>query len=322
MWISIVYTILIAGLLAALLLMDKYKKNPADPASPVGQIMSFTFLALLVIWGLSGVVGWILLARRGYFADQLEFLAAGNAWVGCFIGILLLAGLWMVAVLPGPYLVWFATTRKPRPQCPKCKRWLPHGATKCVDCDLVLPGMQVKEPVTQNVVNTTDESSLVVKCENCQSKDTHGALYYFFYGNLIGAEYLGKDRMRYDFKIGGSQDVFLCDKCVSEFGKIRIKRFGLPISIGLIVLGIGIPLIQYFSNIKIAGSDQTDFPYFIIISMFIMAIGFYFGLQRQVKKQPHAQGDLLAIKLRKPGLKSQGYNRFYTREQMQKNQLL
>jgi hypothetical protein len=321
-WISIMFTIVLVGLLGVLLLMGTFKKTAANPAQPYEMVISFTFLALLVVWGLSGVVGWILLMRRGYFADQLEFLAAGNAWLGCLIGIFLIAGLWIVAVLPGPFLVWFATTRIPRPKCPQCKNWLPHGATKCVNCDVVLPGVQAETPISPNIAETTEDGSLVVKCEKCQAINATGAEYYFFYGNLVGSEYLGSNRTRYDFKIGGSQDVFLCDKCASEFGKMRVKRISLGILVGMVVFGVGIPVGQYLSNIKTGGGEQTDFPYFIIASMLILAFGSYFWLQRQARKQPLSNGDLLAIKLRKSGLKSQGYNRFYTREQMRKNQLL
>jgi hypothetical protein len=90
----------------------------------------------------------------------------------------------------------------------------------------------------------------------------------------------------------------------------------------MVVSGVGIPVGQYLSNIKSGGVEQTVFPYFIIVFTLILAIGSYFWLQRQVRRQLLSQGDMLAIKLRKPGLKSQGYTRFYTREKMQKNQLL
>ena len=163
---------------------------------------------------------------------------------------------------------------------------------------------------------------MVVKCEKCQIVDTSGAKYFFFYGTFIRAEDIGNNRTRYDFKIAGSKDVFLCDKCVSEFAKKKMQRISLGILVGMVVSGVGIPVGQYLSNIKSGGVEQTVFPYFIIVFTLILAIGSYFWLQRQVRRQLLSQGDMLAIKLRKPGLKSQGYTRFYTREKMQKNQLL
>ena len=321
-WFSIFLTFVLVGILGGLFLVGGFESNTTTPAKPLEKILSYAFMGLLLLWGLSGVVGWIMLMRKGFFADQVYFLAAGNAWLGCLVGIFLLAGLWIIAVLPGPYLVWFASTRIPRLQCPKCKNWLPMSATKCVNCDIPLPGVPQGKPIQTFISETVEEGSLVVKCEKCQAADTPGEKYFFFYGTFLRAEGLSNNRTRYDFKIAGSQDVYLCDRCISEYIRKKTQRISLGVLTGVAVLGVGVPLVQYFSSIKTAGDEGVVFPYFMIVFMIILGIVVLVMLPRKVKKQLLSHGDILAIKLRKPGLKSQGYTRFYTREQMRNNQLL
>ena len=289
-------------------------------ARSTDSIRGYLLIGLLALWVLSAISGWIMLLRRGYFADQLAKLSMGLEWLGCVIGIFLLAGLWMVAVLPGPFLIWFARTRKPRPQCPQCKNWLPYGATRCVHCDIEIvsgeKAARTVEPVVQSQeVMEADEN----KCGNCLAEDTAGQKYFFFYGTFTGSEYLGKDRTRYDFKIAGSQEVYLCNRCVSAYGRKRITRRGLWIGGAMVLMAIIFPLLQQFAS---KGDDAQKFPFFLVGFMVLLAAGLFFWLLRQHSKAPLAQGDALAIELRSPALRQQGYTRFYTREQMKHNQLM
>ena len=321
-WVSIVLTVLLVGLLLSLYGIGALSKNDAKQANSTEYSLSIAFLAVLALWVLCGFAGWIMLSRRGYFADQMEFLAAGNAWLGCIIGILLLAGLWMVAALPGPYIMWFASTRVPRPQCPKCKNWLPHGATKCVNCDIPLPGAILEGEERIPSAGSLEADQLVTGCENCHEVDVTGDKYFFFYGSFISSEYLGGNRTRYDFKIAGSQDVFLCERCVLEFGKKRIRPLSVGIPLGMVLLSVGFTIGQYINGMQTGVGSETNVPIFTSVFIIFTAIMLHFGVKRQSLKQKPINGDLLAIKLRKPHLKSQGYTRFYTREQMRQNQLL
>jgi hypothetical protein len=321
-WFSILLTVVLIGLLAVFLVNGTLSKGSATaPAQPYEISLFYVFLAALGVWCLSGALGWIVLFRRGFFADQLEKMV-GYAWLGCIVGIFLLAGLWMVAVLPGPYLLWFATTRRQRPMCPQCKNWMPHGATRCAHCGALMPGAQAEKLVTPQPAESQPQAPTEATCEKCKAVNPVGASYVFYYGTFAGSEYLGDQRTRYDFKIAGTQEIFLCNQCVTEYGRKRAQRKSLGISAGLAALVIGLSVCSLLMSV--ANPDATSQINMMpaVVLLLILAPLLYFWMQRQARKQPLAQGDLLAMELRKPALKSQGYTRFFTRQQVRDGNLL
>jgi hypothetical protein len=322
-WFSIILTTVLLGLLGVLLLNGTFNKGTATtPAEPYEMVLFWIFLVVLAVWCLSGALGWIMLSRRGFFAAQMESLA-GYEWTCCIGGIFLLAGLWMVAVLPGPYLMWFASTRRPRPMCPKCKNWMPPTATRCVRCGTPVQAEPAETPAPPKLAESALESSLEPRCEKCQGANPAGAVYSFAYGTLAGSEYLGNQRTRYDFKIAGTQDVFLCDRCVTEFGEKRAKKLGLGISLGVLAMMVGLSVCSLLMNVinpEAAPRTESLLPGVVLVLLLVPVL--YFGRLLGARKQPLAQGDRLAIELRRPALTSQGYARFFTRQQMRDNQLL
>lgn len=347
-WFSVLLTLVLLALLGVLLLTGTFSKGTAtNPALPYETALFFIFLAVLGIWCVSGVLGWIMLSRRGFFADIMESLI-GNEWVGCIAGIFLLAGLWMVAVLPGPYLMWFASTRQARLLCPKCKKWMPRGAVQCAHCGEALPGApaeapavsqpaetkletlaaqqptetKLETPAAQQPTETNVEIPTEHQCENCKAVNPAGATYPIYYGTFAGSEYLGNQRTRYSFKIAGSKEIFLCNQCVTEYGKKQMQQRSLGLSLGLVAMVIGLSVCSLLLKVvDPGGANQTNMTPAVVFVV-ILAPLVYFWMQRQAAKHPLGQGDLLALKLCKPALKSQGYTRFYTRQQMHDNQLL
>ena len=322
-WFSISLSVVLFGLLGVLLLNGTFNKGTATtPAEPYEITLFWIFLVALAVWCLSGALGWIMLSRRGFFADQMESLA-GYEWAGCIAGIFLLAGLWIVAVLPGPYLMWFASTRRPRPMCPKCKNWMPYSATVCAHCGTPLQAEPGEMPAPPIPAESALESTLEPKCEKCQAINPAGAVYSFAYGTFAGSEYLGRQRTRYNFKIAGTQDIFLCDRCVTEFGKKRAQKIGLGTSLVVLAIMVGLYVCSLLMiAINPEGAPQTGSLLPAVVLALLLVPVLYFGLPLGVRRQPLGQGDLLAIQLRKPALKSQGYTRFFTRQQIRDNQLL
>jgi hypothetical protein len=322
-WFSIILTTVLLGLLGVLLLNGTlHKETATTPAEPYETVLFWIFLVVLAVWCLSAALGWIMLSRRGFFSAQMERLA-GHEWTCCIGGIFLLAGLWMVAVIPGPYLMWFASTRQPLPRCPKCKNWMPQGATHCVHCDTPLQTEPVDTLTPPRLAESAHESILGQKCEKCQETNRSGAVYSFAYGTLAGSDYLGNQTTRYSFKIAGSQDVFLCDQCVTEFGKKRTQKLSLGISLGVLAIVVGLSVISLLINAaNPGGAPQIGSLLLGVVVTLLLVPVIYFGRSFRVRKQPLAEGDRLAIELRKPALTSQGYTRFFTRQQMRDNQVL
>jgi len=325
-WFSILLTLGVISMLIVLLVNGTFFKSPATtPAQPWENALVIAFMAALAVWCLAGAAGWIILFRRGFFATQLEHMAAGFEWLGCVLGLFLLAGLWVIAVLPGPYLLWFATTRLKRPICPQCKNWMPYGATRCAHCGAAAPpepaAPQPAAPVVA-IPPLPPSPAVGHVCEKCHSADSPGAVYAFHYGTFAGSEYLGKQRTQYNFKIAGTQEVFLCDRCVAEFGKKRSQRLVLITTLGMAALvvaiwGCGLAM----QAINPGAENQVDvMPAAVILALMCPLL--LFMVRRQRLKTPLGQGDLLAIELYRPALKQQGYTQFFTRQQVRDRNLI
>ena len=96
----------------------------------VSLMMSF-FLIWVAVWFILSLTGVVILSRKGYFpVEKLR----GNEAFGCIIFLVFWWLIFIIIAIPGPYLLWYADTKKRKPQCPSCKRWLPPGVVVCPAC--------------------------------------------------------------------------------------------------------------------------------------------------------------------------------------------
>jgi hypothetical protein len=100
------------------------------------NLLTIFFVIWMFLWLILGFLGLVLLLRKGYipFKAFAEYTACG-----C---IVLVFFWWIIVIIsvPGPYLLWYADAKMPKPQCPTCKRRLPFGVDICPQC-----GSTIKE---------------------------------------------------------------------------------------------------------------------------------------------------------------------------------
>lgn len=332
--------LVILGLIGVISYFNIWSKgSQANPAQPWEMAVFYAFLAMLGVWIVCGIIGYIIMLRRGVFATLMEKLV-GAEYLFCFLGILLVGGLWIPALLPGPFLIWLASTRSGQIVCPRCKNWMPRSAARCAHCGEPLPGPadQTGGERTLNEANLATQpagssqtpssepplatSSRQAVCEKCGQYDTPGALYSFAYGTFAGSQAVGRKTIQYNFKISGQAQVFLCDDCVTRYGNRFLSRRFLGIIVGMVVI------IAFLAALYLAmkAADptlktQVDFKPALLLLVILLPI-MYMILNRRRKKNPLEFGDQLAIQLRRPALCAQGYTRFFTRQQLRDNQLL
>jgi len=150
-----------------------------------------------------------------------------------------------------------------------------------------------------------------MRCEKCMTETNKGGNYSFYYGTFTGSSRFDRHITFQHFRIGGSENVFLCDDCVNR----QINRFALLIGSVFSLIALAFSVLRLF----VGGPAPEGSSLETIIGFPIALVGgplLYLGISRSWKrgKNREIMGDSLAIQLRKNNLKSKGYTKFFTRE--------
>jgi hypothetical protein len=147
-----------------------------------------------------------------------------------------------------------------------------------------------------------------MKCVNCGNETQAGKPYRFYYGKQGETDFPTHKTTRTRYAIGGWEDAFLCDPCVDKKIDTRARNtalavFILTLSMALLRLALDAYVPQGAPLEKVIG-----FPMAFFFGLLI-----YKGIQSWKKgKQREDEGQRLAIMARKPALRGQGYNAFFT----------
>jgi hypothetical protein len=337
---AVVMTLIGLGLLIATFLVQE------DWIIP--QFMGILWMVWAGIWALSAFTGIVVLLRKGFLSKTMEAWGGMAAWLGCVVLLMFGWILLPLIALFGPYLLWFAATRRGLPQCPNCKRFVPVGVRVCPQCGTVMPGptgmaAAPAQPVSPKVqaapegpeVQLAPESQAVQQvpapptpvqrieainvttCENCHKETTAGNLYTFFYGVLTGTDMPDSKHIREDFKVSGSETVYLCDNCIKQNLNKRGRIFAFILGIGGVVLiGVGLLLRALGVSQASGGLDPQGFICGGFIFLVMMPVILQ-TIRGQAKKGAlEGPGDAMAIGLRKAVLQQRGFTRFWTRQQL------
>jgi hypothetical protein len=147
-----------------------------------------------------------------------------------------------------------------------------------------------------------------MQCVNCGNESLAGKPYRFYYGKQGETDFPTHKMRRTRFAIGGSEDAFLCDSCVDRKIDTRARNtalgvFILTLSLSLLRLALDAYMPQGTPIEKVIG-----FPMAFFFPLLI-----YKAIQSWKKgKQREDEGQRLAIKARKPALRGQGFDAFFT----------
>lgn len=317
--LAILLTVVAVPLTGVILLNERVVtldgiEMPAVLSTPAGrQALIIVAVVLLCLWGGTALAGVLLLLRKGAFARPIRGFAEAP-WACCF-GIILLWWTVFVVMIPGPFLLWYADTRRGLPRCPECRGWVPPGATVCPDCGTAIETPPAAAPAVPPAAGkaAAPTAGLARGCAQCGSETAPGALYTYYYGTFQKTEYMGRSSMRQVYRVGGSEDVFLCHSCVDRCAQQFARRGGL---IGLI-LALAVPVLIAVPDLLRGKPLVAVLPAAAVYGgIFLAVILFlYLRLRREAKKHPERSGDALALRLRKAARQREGYTRFFTREQ-------
>ena len=147
-----------------------------------------------------------------------------------------------------------------------------------------------------------------MKCASCGNECSAGKTYRFYYGKQGETDFPSRKLTRTKYAIRGSEDAFLCDTCVDRKIDTRARTtalavFFLTLFLALLRLALDVYVPKGAPMEKVIG-----FPMAIFFGLLI-----YKGIQNWKKgKQREEEGQRLAIRARKPVLRSQGYDAFFT----------
>lgn len=158
-----------------------------------------------------------------------------------------------------------------------------------------------------------------MRCRQCETENAAGATYRYFFGTHAGSEYIDRRHTRTQYRIAGSEQVYLCDRCVDEHVKRRARRAGLAISLGILGFVVCCLLLP-MGAVAVLGNDLTPFRALLPVVGFLLACTLVGPItclgMRQAGKKGEGRagaGDDLAIRLRKADLRVRGYDKFFTR---------
>jgi hypothetical protein len=147
-----------------------------------------------------------------------------------------------------------------------------------------------------------------MKCIKCGSETSGGRQYRFYFGKHAGTDYPTSKVTRTSYQMGGSEEVFLCDPCVD--GKIE-RRARLTAG-GVFLVTLLLSFLRLSMGPAPQGSEMETvigFP-----AAFIFGLVIYLGIRKWKNgRQKEDEGDRLAIQVRKPDLKLQGYDAYFGR---------
>lgn len=144
-----------------------------------------------------------------------------------------------------------------------------------------------------------------MQCEACKSETNPGDFYIVRYGSER-SEYLSSKKVAVYRNIAGTEQVFICDRCLNRQISTRALLAGggfalLTASVGLVAFLAGKPLNEQIAPLVLA---------------LLGGVMLYLLISRKQKQGAGRlqMGDWYAIQLAKPRLKAQGYPHFYTRQ--------
>jgi len=149
-----------------------------------------------------------------------------------------------------------------------------------------------------------------MKCARCGTETSVGNSYKFYFGKRGQTDMPDRRTTRTRYAIVGSEDSFLCDRCVDQNIERRARLTASGVFLLILVLA-GLRLV--LGRPAPEGSELETVVGFPAAFLFGPAI--YFGIRRWKKgKQKQDVGDRLAIRTRKADLVRSGHDAFFTRE--------
>lgn len=155
-----------------------------------------------------------------------------------------------------------------------------------------------------------------MQCTKCRHETDMGSYYRIYYGNPVSSSYptwvKGRQQITTTIQLEEPEDVFLCDRCVNKWTRIKhivFTIFLLWLSL-LCILFLSAPL-------PLAGSIAfIGMALLFLFSAFLLG---YFKLVRKPKTNTidNEVGELLALNVRRKSLEKQGYRVFFRRGQYQ-----
>jgi hypothetical protein len=175
-----------------------------------------------------------------------------------------------------------------------------------------------------------------VKCEKCGTHLHGGSHYVFYYAKVAGVSSSAGGTVlaiTTRYQIGGSEKVFICDRCVTEemMNPVQIAASLLAVSGGVCMLG-GVYLL--FTTLlgvgKEIGLGWIAFDIVVLMSgvmMIALTPRFFRWKRSQIQRsldldkmgehryrsETSQAGDKLAIRLKRVYYKRNGYDKFFTR---------
>ena len=149
-----------------------------------------------------------------------------------------------------------------------------------------------------------------MECARCGLETPAGRHYRFYFGKHGGTDMPDRHTMRTRYTVEGSEDAFLCDRCVDQNIERRARLmaggvFVVTLLLATLRLVVGGPAPQGSELETVVG-----FP-----AAFVFGPVMYLGIRRWKKgTQKEFVGDRLAIKTRKAVLMQSGHDAFFTRE--------
>lgn len=147
-----------------------------------------------------------------------------------------------------------------------------------------------------------------MKCANCDNESLAGKTYRFYYGKQGETDFPTHKVKRTRYAIGGSEDAFLCDPCVDR----KIDTCARNTAIAVFILTLSLALLRLTLDAYMPQGTPIEkaigFP-----MAFLFALLIYKGILSWKKgKQREDEGQRLAIMARKPSLRDQGFDAFFT----------
>lgn len=163
-----------------------------------------------------------------------------------------------------------------------------------------------------------------MKCANCGIETEAGDLYQFFYGNPSGeARYTknGVNMVEKKFSVGGSQQMFICNKCLAEDIANSGKNLGGLVTLSAVLILSGFLFLatdssKLFGFILLLAGIVSGFGAFLIFRT-RQTITKYLTTNDTAALEKHAKsnrtlGEWMAIGLGRDALEKQGYTNFWT----------
>jgi hypothetical protein len=153
-------------------------------------------------------------------------------------------------------------------------------------------------------------------CEKCKLETSNGDNYTFYYGVFTSSGMPDSRHIQHNYHIAGSETIYICDQCLKKYSHQRMIMMTVLMLSMAILAFIGWFFLKDLSKTQLSGLDPAGFLAVCILMIFMVPVIFLVTNRQRKGKGRTVLGDSLAINLKKPALKSRGYDRFFTRENM------